>query len=89
MRANGAVSPLFTFYQVQKMDSGDTAPSSKAIVAGITIMVDETKTIVEAALPLAKEQRQWSKTRNRWRRDKNISEDTIPVGRETKILAKR
>jgi hypothetical protein len=52
---------------------------SSAIVAGITTMVDEPKTIVEDTLPSAKKQKQWSKTQNRWRRDKNIGESTMPL----------
>jgi hypothetical protein len=34
---------------------------AKTILAGIATIVDETKTILEDALPLAKKQRQWSK----------------------------
>jgi hypothetical protein len=36
---------------------------SSAMAAGIRTMVDETKTIFEEALPLAKKQRPWLKTR--------------------------
>jgi hypothetical protein len=58
---------------------------AKGILAGITTMVDETKTMVEDALPLAKKQRPWSETQNRLRRDKTNREAAaralISIGR--------
>jgi hypothetical protein len=43
---------------------------SREIIAGRTSMVDETKTIGEDVLPLAKAQRRWSMTQKGRQRDK-------------------
>jgi hypothetical protein len=47
--------------------------NAKAMVAGITTMVDKTKTMVGDPLPLAKRQKLW-------RDHETVGEETKPIG---------